>query len=122
MDKDRVDQLMQARAHAEQELERLRSAVTILFSDIKGSTAYFEKKGDHEGLAMVQRHNELLMPRIVECGGRVVKTIGDSIMACFSDPVGAVKAAAEMQRALQTDRAERSEAEQIHIRVGLHTG
>jgi class 3 adenylate cyclase len=122
MDKDKIYELLKAREQADHELEQMRSAVTILFSDIKGSTAYFEKKGDVEGLAMVQRHNELLMPRIIECGGRVVKTIGDSIMACFGDPVGAVTAAAEMQRTLDNDRAGRSEPEQIHIRVGLHTG
>jgi class 3 adenylate cyclase len=122
MDKDRIQELLEARAHAELELERLRSPVTILFSDIKGSTAYFEKKGDLDGLAMVQRHNALLSPVIEECGGRVVKTIGDSIMAAFIDPVGAVKAAVGMQRTLESDRAGRSDLEQIHIRIGLHTG
>jgi hypothetical protein len=41
----------------------MRTPITILFSDIKGSTAYFEKRGD-EGLVMVQRHNNLLIPVI----------------------------------------------------------
>ena len=40
----------------------MRTEVTILFSDIKGSTSYFESKGDAEGLAMVQHHNSLLFP------------------------------------------------------------
>src|SRR5438552_8747952 len=44
------------------------------------------------------------------------------MMASFEDPVGAVKAAIGMQRALAADREVRTEAEQIHIRVGLHTG
>jgi class 3 adenylate cyclase len=125
MDKDKLEELLEARKVAEQELEKMRTAVTILFTDIKGSTSYFERKGDVEGLAMVQHHNNILFPCIQNEGGRIVKTIGDAIMACFQDPVGAVKAAVNMQRALEADRAtrttERSEDE-IHIRVGLHTG
>jgi len=122
MDRNKIQELLQARAQAEQELQRMRSPVTILFSDIKGSTAYFEKKGDLEGLAMIERHNRLLNPIIEEHNGRIVKTIGDSIMACFQDPVAAVAAAVAMQQALETDRAGRPLEEHIHIRVGLHTG
>src|SRR6185436_17575099 len=122
MDKDKLEELLEARKFADQELEKMRTAVTIVFSDIKGSTSYFERKGDVEGLAMVQHHNNLLFPCIEREGGRVVKTIGDAIMACFEDPVGAVKAAIGMQQALDMDRQSKSDDEQIHIRVGLHTG
>src|SRR5262249_7625039 len=96
--------------------------VTILFSDIKGSTSYFEQKGDVKGLKMVERHNDLMIPVIEDCGGVVVKTIGDAIMARFDDPVLAVRSAVEMQRALETDRLDQPEEEHIHIKIGLHTG
>jgi class 3 adenylate cyclase len=122
MDKDKLEELLETRKLADQELEKMRTAVTILFTDIKGSTSYFERKGDVEGLAMLQHHNTLLFPCIESEGGRVVKTIGDAIMACFEDPVGAVKAAIGMQQTLERDRASRPDDEQIHIRVGLHTG
>ena len=122
MEKDKFQELVEAKALAEQELEKMRTPVTILFTDIKGSTSYFEKKGDVAGMAMVQHHNNLLFPIIEGDGGRIVKTIGDAIMACFTDPVGAVKAAVGLQRALEADRRERAEEEHIHIRVGLHTG
>ncbi|HYR91520.1 MAG TPA: adenylate/guanylate cyclase domain-containing protein [Terriglobia bacterium] len=120
--KDKLQELLEARAIADQELEKMRTPVTILFSDIKGSTAYFEKKGDLEGMAMINRHNGVLFPVIEGEGGRIVKTIGDAIMACFEDQVAAVKAAVGMQRALEEDRKGREEIEQIHIRVGLHHG
>jgi len=122
MDKDKLEELLATRKLADQELEKMRTAVTILFTDIKGSTSYFERKGDVEGLAMVQHHNNLLFPCIEREGGRVVKTIGDAIMACFEDPVGAVKAAIRMQQTLEKDRSNRPDDEGIHIRVGLHTG
>lgn len=122
MDKDKLQELLEARAQAEQELEKLRTPMTILFSDIKGSTAYAEKKGDVEYMSMINRHNGMLFPVIEAEGGRVVKTIGDAILAQFDDPVAAVKAAAGMQRALAKDREGREEIDQIRIRVGLHYG
>ena len=122
MEKDKLQELLEARALAEQELEKLRTPMTILFSDIKGSTAYAEKKGDVEYMSMINRHNGMLFPVIEAEGGRVVKTSGDAILAQFDDRVGAVKAAAGMQRALEKDRQGRDEIDQIRIRVGLHYG
>src|SRR3990172_5801590 len=101
MDNDKTQKSREAKAADGQGHEGARSQVTIMFTDIKGSTSYFERKGDHEGMAMIHRHNAILFPITEQCGGRVVKTIGDAIMALFRDPVGAVKAAAEMQRALE---------------------
>src|SRR5207253_7765078 len=80
------------------------------------------KKGDVEYMSMISRHNGMLFPVIEAQGGRVVKTIGDAILAQFDDPVGAVKAAAGMQRALEKDRQGKAEIDQIRIRVGLHYG
>jgi class 3 adenylate cyclase len=122
MEKDRIKRLLADQDAEDQQPESVRTPVTVLFSDIKGSTAYFEKFGDDQGLAMVQRHNAMLFPVIDGCGGRVVKTIGDAIMAVFSDPKGAVQGAIGMQRVLESDRISRPDDEQIHIKVGLHTG
>ena len=79
MDKDKLQELLDARAHqeqqrvqTEQELEKLRTPMTILFSDIKGSTQYAEKKGDVEYMSMINRHNRLLFPVIEGEGGTVV--------------------------------------------------
>src|SRR5207249_8285666 len=117
MDRDRLQELLQARAQAEQELEKLRTPMTILFSDIKGSTAYAEKKGDVEYMSMINRHNSILFPVIEAQGGRVVKTIGDAILAQFQDGVGSVKASADMQRALVDDRTGRADSAQIYIHL-----
>jgi len=102
--------------------DRLRTPVTILFSDIKGSTAYFEQKGDIEGLAMIERHNKLLLPCIENNNGRLIKTIGDALMTLFSEPVDALRAAVGMQNALFVDGQGRAESEQIQIRIGIHHG
>ena len=119
---ERSAQVEQERAQTEEELKKLLTPMTILFSDIKGSTAYAEKEGDFKYMAMISRHNSILFPVIEAEGGRVVKTIGDAILACFQDPVAAVKAGVGMQRVLAEDRKGRQEVDQIHIRVGLHKG
>jgi len=122
MEKDKIKKLLGEQDAGDQPPESVRTPVTVLFSDIKGSTAYFEKHGDDRGLAMVQRHNAMLFPVIEGCGGRVVKTIGDAIMAVFGDPKGAVEGAIGMQRVLEEDRVKQPVEEQIQIKVGLHTG
>ena len=122
MEEEKLDEMLKGQDEAPVVEEKLRTPMTILFSDIKGSTAYFEQHGDVEGLAMVQRHNDLLFPCVENNHGRIIKTIGDAIMALFDNPVNAVKAAAQMQRSLFDDRRNRPESEPTHIRIGLHTG
>jgi len=58
--------------------EKFSRIVTVMFTDIKGSTSFFETYGDIEGRLMVQKHNEMLFPCVEENGGRVIKTIGDA--------------------------------------------
>lgn len=102
-------------------LEEHSRELVILFTDIVGSTQFFEAKGDIAGLELVRRHNELLFPIVQGHGGRIVKTIGDAIMAVFEDANGAVGCAMQMQRALAQANAAGTE-DPIHIRVGAHFG
>lgn len=94
----------------------------ILFTDIVGSTRYFAAYGDQAGLRMLDRHNRALFPLIEQANGRVIKTIGDSILAVFAQPGDALRAAFALQRRLEEVRASLPEEEQMHIRVGVHYG
>jgi hypothetical protein len=78
--------------------------------------------GDIAGRQMVQMHNDLLFPLIEAAGGKVIKTIGDSIMASFEDPVRAVRCAVDMQKALKTHNESPSAAHRFQVRMGLHYG
>jgi class 3 adenylate cyclase/TolB-like protein len=118
---DDLKRLMEARREIDRALmEQHAQRMAVLFTDIVGSTAFFEARGDIEGLARVHRHNDILFPIVEEHGGRVVKTIGDAIMAVFEDPSAAVGCGASMQRALQN--LERDEDDPIRIRIGAHAG
>ena len=73
---------------------------TILFADLRGSTSLYEKLGNAEASAVVTQ-SVGLMGRVVEAlGGRVVKTLGDGLMAMFDAPAAAVASADEMHEAL----------------------
>jgi class 3 adenylate cyclase len=104
------------------ELEKFRRSITVMFTDIKGSTEFFEKFGDIAGLAMVHECNHLQRLVVEQHGGRVIKTIGDSVMAAFDDCNEAIKAAIEIQRALKEKNAARKAEEAMLVRIGLHYG
>ena len=119
---DKIEELLKTRSETEERIENLKTAVTILFTDIRGSTSFFSTEGDVEGIAMIHRHNSLLFPVIKKFHGRVVKTIGDAIMAAFEKPENAILAADAMQKALSVDNEHRALNQQIHIRIGMHSG
>lgn len=105
-----------------QQLEKFRRAITVLFTDIKGSTAYFERFGDIAGLAMVHECNEILRLAIEHHNGRVIKTIGDAVMAAFDDYNESVRAAIAMQRRLREKNSARKKEDELQVRIGLHYG
>src|SRR3982751_314271 len=90
-------------AAAAAELEKFRRNIIILFTDIKGSTSYFEKYGDAAGLVMVDGCNNIISDIVRRRGGNVIKTIGDAVMASFDDPTESVAGAIEMQESIYED-------------------
>ena len=77
--------------------------VTIMFTDIKGSTSFYEQRGDFDGRLMVHRHNEQVLPVISQNRGVLIKTIGDATMSLYEDPADGVRAALQIQQRLQAN-------------------
>ena len=71
--------------------------VALLFTDLRGSTALYERVGDAKAFNLVREHFAFLASIVRDHDGAVVKTIGDAVMASFGDPADAVKAALAMQ-------------------------
>jgi len=90
------------------------SQVALLFSDLQGSTALYERVGDAQAYNMVRDHFALLAGIVRDHDGAVVKTIGDAVMASFGDPAHAVKAALAMQKAIASH--------DLVLKVGVHAG
>lgn len=103
------------------QIHRSRKKVTILFTDVEDSTGYWDRHGDVKGRLMVDVHNRLAFAIVRHFKGRVIKTIGDSIMASFKYPEDAVNAAVAIQQTLSKRRKEDSNF-QLRVRIGIHTG
>src|SRR5262245_13719258 len=70
---------------------------TVLFADLRGSTSLYESMGNAHAAEIVTRTVGLLARTVTDHGGRVVKTLGDGLMAVFPEPLPGVHAAYEMQ-------------------------
>jgi serine/threonine protein kinase/class 3 adenylate cyclase len=119
---DDVDALLRARAEIDEQLRRHKNAVTVLFTDVVGSTSFFERNGDTAGLVMIHRHHELAAHAIQQYEGKVIKTIGDSAMAEFPNPTSAVRAAVEIERQFLNLNSTLPEDQRVEVRIGVHTG
>jgi serine/threonine protein kinase/class 3 adenylate cyclase len=119
---DDVDALLKARAEIDERLRRHKSALTVLFTDVAGSTGFFERNGDTAGLAMIHRHDKLSTSVVTRHDGRVVKTIGDSAMAEFTDPAAAVRAAVEIERQFLKLNQTLPADQRVEVRIGIHSG
>jgi len=102
-------------------IKKSRKLVTILFSDIEHSTRHWERRGDVDARMLLDRHNRLLFPVIRKFNGKVIKTLGDAIMASFTKPENAVKAAIAIQQKLAAER-NRDKYFSLRMRIGVHTG
>jgi class 3 adenylate cyclase len=101
--------------------------IAFLFTDIKGSTDLYNRVGDARAYGFVREHYAVLTRAVREHDGAVVKTIGDAVMAAFTDPANALDAAlairdeiAAFNRHLSVD--EGAEDVAILVKIGLHSG
>lgn len=103
--------------------QKSTAVLTILFTDIKGFTRMTEERGEAYSNDIRRKHDGLVVPVIErDGGGRVIKHIGDSVMAVFSEPSTAVSRALEVQEKLGRFNAENPDLEDIEVRIGLHCG
>ena len=94
--------------------------VTIMFSDIEGSTAKTEELGDQRWMEVLREHNAIVREHLAAHEGFEVKSEGDGFMLAFQSARKALQCAIETQKAF-AERAESSDVP-IRVRMGLHTG
>jgi len=98
--------------------------VTLMFTDLRGSTALYSRIGDARAYQLVREHFAYMAEAVRAQNGGIVKTIGDAVMAAFSDPADAVRAALAIQRNVSGfNSAHRLDAlDGLVIKLGLHGG
>lgn len=95
--------------------------VTILFSDIEGSTALNERLGDVRWLELLRAHQALVREQVHAHGGFEVKAQGDGFMIAFPSARRAVQCARAIQEAIESQLGDHANGP-IRLRIGLHTG
>ncbi len=96
--------------------------VSILFSDLTGSTALYALVGDAAAFRFVDDHFDVLSDCIKEHEGVIVKTMGDAIMASFTDDAACARAAIECMRRFEAFRAKAKHGDKTHIKMGIFSG
>ncbi len=94
--------------------------LTVMFADVSGSTALFEKLGDREAMHAVERCLKRMKRSIDGYKGRTIQIVGDELLAAFDSAEEACQAAIDMQQRI-ADLPPVSGLK-LTIRIGLHCG
>ena len=100
-------------------------SIAIMFTDLKGSTELYDALGDAPAYNLVRDHFSFLSDRVQRHHGFVVKTVGDAVMAAFSRPDHAVRAALAIQDDVASFNSARGGGRSttpIVLKLGLHAG
>ena len=95
--------------------------VTVLFTDVVGSTELMDRLGDDAADQLRREHFESAQAIAGAHGGRMVKTLGDGVMLAFPSALEAIASAAALQQ-LSTGAAGRGGSGAVALRVGLNAG
>jgi adenylate cyclase len=95
---------------------------TVVFTDLHGSTAVFEALGNAVATDTVTKITRWIGQQCVQGGGRIVKTLGDGVLAMFPDEQHAVTAMVELQRAYTARIMPKQIAFHMPVRIGVASG
>jgi class 3 adenylate cyclase/tetratricopeptide (TPR) repeat protein len=95
--------------------------VTVLFTDVEGSTDLTTRRGDEAAQAILRTQRELVRQQVEQHCGHEVKSLGDGFMVAFASARKAVACAVGIQRALEEHNREHPD-QQVQVRIGLNTG
>jgi len=105
-----------------------RRVVTVLFADIRDSTALAERLGEEAVHALLHRFYEMAAEAIFRHGGHLNKFVGDGVLAVFNAPIEvdrhalrAVQAAKDLSRAIDAFSRETPDRA-FRVRIGINTG
>ena len=97
-------------------------SLTLLFSDLRGSTALYKQIGDAAAYALVREHFKVMQDVIRRHHGGIVKTIGDAVMAVFFSAPEALECCFEIQHAFVELWKHRPQMAAMVVKLGFHRG
>ena len=102
--------------------EKFTKVLTVVFTDLKGSTTIAETEGDLVSRMLIKDQNQILLPAIEDNDGVFVKSIGDGTLSYFEHAQNAVRAAVRIQQGMDKLNMSRKYKTPILMRIGMHTG
>ncbi|HEX9546661.1 MAG TPA: BTAD domain-containing putative transcriptional regulator, partial [Acidimicrobiales bacterium] len=100
--------------------DNVGTTVTLLFTDLVGSTEILDELGDERAENVRRAHFRLLRETVAAHGGREVKSLGDGLMIAFPSVVGSLVCAAQMQEKVEASNSPSHRA--LHLRIGINVG
>jgi class 3 adenylate cyclase len=102
--------------------DKFTRSLTVVFTDLKGSTTIAETEGDLVSRMLIKQHNEIVMPAIEENRGVFIKSIGDGTLSYFEHALDAVRAAVRIQQGMDALNMSGKYKIPVLMRIGMHTG
>lgn len=99
----------------------LEGTVTVLFTDVEGSTGLGTRSGDQSAREILRPQEELIRKKVAEHGGEEIKFLGDGFMIGFSSARQGLACAVAIQRALEQERRVHPDGV-LPVRMGLNAG
>jgi class 3 adenylate cyclase/HEAT repeat protein len=96
--------------------------LTVLFTDMVGFTATTERTAASSLIKLLGSYEDIALPAIEQLHGRLVKKLGDGLLATFKHPLNAAVASLQIQKKIQEYNQFRTDAEKFNVRIGLNTG
>ncbi|UCH87011.1 MAG: AAA family ATPase [Dehalococcoidia bacterium] len=96
--------------------------VTVLFTDVEGSTDLTTRRGDEAAREILRAQRNLVRQQVEVHSGHEVKSLGDGFMVAFASARKAVACAIGIQRALEEHNRRHPPDQQVRVRIGLNTG
>lgn len=101
--------------------EVLEGTITVLFTDVQGSTEMRNQRGDEAAGSILRAQSDLVSHQIEAHAGRAVKALGDGFMVAFASARKAVACAVAIQKAIHENNHKNPDRE-VHGRIGLNSG
>lgn len=96
--------------------------ITVMFTDLKGSTTIAETEGDLVSRMIVKDQSDIIMPAVKENHGVFVKSIGDGTLSYFDNALDAVRTAVRIQKGMDDLNMSKKYKFPVLMRIGMHSG
>jgi len=120
---DEIEQILEQQTKlASLMKDKFTKFITIMFTDLKGSTSIAETEGDIVSRMLIKEHNDIVIPAIQQNNGFFVKSIGDGTLSYFENAQDALRASVKIQQEIDKLNMLQKFDFVIQLRIGIHSG